>query len=259
MDKLLMRKLIMRRSLLAVALWLAFLAPAVAQFGHPIGQTSYPATVAPPAGFALVNHNSSTSGGGSTSQTTTVAATVAGHGEIVGLSWCADSGCSGTPTDATTSVVIGSGTCTEIAGTFGVNPGIGHMGAASTWKCSGIPAGQTACSATFPGTVYYLSVLCSEWSPSISACEVGNTANNISTDTLSIVTNGNVSAANELIYSNISSALGDSVTPGQTTINSNITSAQDEYQLGTSSGVTYTNTWTSAGTYLVGTIAACKP
>jgi hypothetical protein len=258
MDGILMRKLITRRSLLAIALWLAFLAPAVAQFGHPIGQTSYPATVAP-SGLALVNHNSSTSGGGSTSQTTTVAATVAGHGEIVGLSWCADSGCAGIPTDATTSVVIGSGTCTEIPGVFGYISSTGHLGAASTWKCSGIPAGQTACTATFPGTVYYLSVLCSEWSPSISNCEVGNFAYNAATDTLSIVTNGNTSATNELIYSNVSNAAGATVTPGQTTINSNIASSQDEYQIGATSGITYTNTWTSTATAIGGTIAACKP
>jgi hypothetical protein len=40
------RKLITRRWLLAAALWLAFLVPASAQFGPPVGQVSYPA-VAP--------------------------------------------------------------------------------------------------------------------------------------------------------------------------------------------------------------------
>jgi hypothetical protein len=45
MDGILMRKLITRRALLAVALaGLILLRPALAQFGHPIGQTSYPAT-----------------------------------------------------------------------------------------------------------------------------------------------------------------------------------------------------------------------
>lgn len=256
-----MRKLITRRALLAIALWLAFLAPAVAQFGHPIGQTSYPATSGGGGTIALVHSAGSQGSGSATSQPQTITATTAGNGVVVGVGYCYNNGCSAGGTDEVSGVTVGSQNCAEVAGTFQQGGGGGFLFATEIWVCPGVSSGDTTVTATMSTAEFYIAVAASEWSGMAASSpadgSTANIANNGTTSTLSISTNGNTSVSGDLIYSFGASQVG-TLTPSATIINSITASANDQYQIAGAPG-SYTNAWTGGTGSNGGSLAAFKP
>ena len=210
-------------------------------------------------------HMAATSGGAGTVETATLpAGTTAGNLGIIALGWCGNN--SGNCNPATVSdnaedVAIGTSACTEVPGTYSGTANGGSHGASVIFVCPNLNASQSVCTATFPSTVYYETVACTEVSGAltVSPAEVGNNNAGIS-GTPSITTNGNVSSSGEFIYSFINDLAGDTVTAGQTVINTNVASSKDEYQIGSSSGITYTNTWTgNSGSSKVQSIVGIIP